>query len=44
MTEELMDLSRRALIVGGVTLAAGLMARPSVAASKPVVTVYKSPG
>jgi hypothetical protein len=43
MMEELMDLSRRALIVGSVTLAAGLMARTSTAASKPAVTVYKSP-
>jgi hypothetical protein len=38
-----MDLSRRALIVGGVTLAGGLMARTSTAASKPAITVYKSP-
>jgi hypothetical protein len=38
-----MDISRRALLAGGLTLAAGPIARAS-AADKPTVTVYKSPG
>jgi hypothetical protein len=36
-----MDISRRAVIAGGLALAAGLMPRP-VAAAKPAITVYKS--
>ncbi len=36
-----MDISRRAVLAGGLTLAAGLMSRP-VAAAKAAVTVYKS--
>ena len=36
-----MHISRRALLAG--SLAAGLMARSAVAATKAAVTVYKSP-
>lgn len=36
-----MDISRRAVLAGGLALAAGLISRP-VAAAKPAVTVYKS--
>ena len=36
-----MDISRRAVLAGGVALAAVLIARP-VAAARPLVTVYKS--
>jgi hypothetical protein len=38
-----MDLSRRALLAGGLTLAAGLLSRRAAGADKPTVTVYKSP-
>ena len=38
-----MDISRRALLAGGLTLAAGLISRAGAAAAKPTVTVYKSP-
>jgi ABC-type hemin transport system substrate-binding protein len=41
--EELMNLSRRELVAGGITLAAGLITRAGWAAAKPTVTVYKSP-
>ncbi len=37
-----MSISRRAWLVGGLALAAGLVGRPA-AAAKPTVTVYKSP-
>ena len=36
-----MDISRRAVLAGGLALAAGLISRP-VAAAKPAITVYKS--
>ncbi|RPH76626.1 MAG: DUF411 domain-containing protein [Candidatus Rokuibacteriota bacterium] len=36
-----MDISRRAVLAGGLALAAGLISRP-VAAAKPAVIVYKS--
>ena len=38
-----MEISRRALLTGALTLAAGLISRSGVAAAKPTVTVYKSP-
>ncbi len=38
-----MDVSRRTLLAGGLTLAAGLGSRSGAAADKPTVTVYKSP-
>ena len=38
-----MDISRRALLTGGLTLVAGLVSRSGAAAAKPTVTVYKSP-
>jgi hypothetical protein len=38
-----MHISRRALLAGSLTLAAGLTARPAAAATKATVTVYKSP-
>jgi hypothetical protein len=37
-----MNISRRAVLMGSLTLAAGLIPR-AVAAAKPTVTVYKSP-
>ena len=37
-----MDISRRAILGGGLALAAGLIPR-AAAAAKPTVTVYKSP-
>ncbi len=37
-----MTISRRVLLAGGLTLAAGLISRAG-AATKPTVTVYKSP-
>lgn len=36
-------ISRRALLAGSLTVAAGLLSRPAGAAPKPSVTVYKSP-
>jgi ABC-type hemin transport system substrate-binding protein len=38
-----MHISRRALITGSLTLAAGLITRSGAAATKATVTVYKSP-
>ena len=38
-----MDISRRVLLAGGLTLAAGLIPGSGAAAAKPTVTVYKSP-
>jgi hypothetical protein len=36
-----MDISRRAVLAGGLAVVAGLISRP-VAAAKPAITVYKS--
>jgi len=38
-----MDISRRALLAGGLTLGAGLLSPAPAAAPRPTVTVYKSP-
>jgi len=38
-----MDISRRALLAGGLTLITGPIPRSGVAAAKPTITVYKSP-
>jgi hypothetical protein len=38
-----MDISRRALLTGGLALAAGLLSPARAAAPRPTVTVYKSP-
>jgi hypothetical protein len=39
-----MDISRRVVLAGGLMLALGLVSRSALAAAKPPVTVYKSPG
>ena len=41
--EAIMDITRRALLAGGLALAAGLVTRGGAAAAKPTITVYKSP-
>jgi hypothetical protein len=41
--EDRMSIPRRVLLTGGLTLAAGLIARPAATAARPTVTVYKSP-
>jgi hypothetical protein len=38
-----MHISRRTLLTGSLTLAAGLVTRPAAVAAKATVTVYKSP-
>ena len=38
-----MEISRRALLAGSVTLITSLISRPGAAAAKPTITVYKSP-
>jgi len=41
--EELVDMTRRAVLAGGLTLVAGLITKSGAAAAKATVTVYKSP-
>lgn len=38
-----MDISRRAMLGGGLALAAGLITGAGAASPKPTITVYKSP-
>ena len=41
--EAIMEISRRALLAGALTLVTGLISRSGAAAAKPTITVYKSP-
>ena len=38
-----MDISRRALLAGGLTLITGLISGSGAAAAKSTITMYKSP-
>ncbi len=38
-----MDIARRAVLAGSLTLVAGLITKSGAAAAKATVTVYKSP-
>ena len=41
--EAMMKISRRVLLVGGLTLISSLISRSGAGAAKPTITVYKSP-
>ena len=41
--EAIMEISRRALLAGGLTLITSVISGSGAAAAKPTITVYKSP-